>query len=146
MKERGVFLFGYIRASKGDLKVKEYEFYKAVYCSLCKTMGREYSPLSRFTLSYDFTFLALLNIALKDGCDAVERKHCVFNPLKKCIFCKNNDTHQDKCTCQHMIFIIVPEVVPFFLFIIVNLWFFHVSFVLFFKISIKRNFTTFLLQ
>lgn len=91
MKERGVFLFGYIRASKGDLKVKEYEFYKAVYCSLCKTMGREYSPLSRFTLSYDFTFLALLNIALKDGCDAVERKHCVFNPLKKCIFCKNDD-------------------------------------------------------
>lgn len=91
MKERGVFLFGYIRASKGDLKVKEYEFYKAVYCSLCKTMGREYSPLSRFTLSYDFTFLALLNMALKDGCDAVERKHCVFNPLKKCIFCKNDD-------------------------------------------------------
>lgn len=90
MKERGVFLFGYIRASKGDLKVKEYEFYKAVYCSLCKTMGREYSPLSRFTLSYDFTFLALLNMALKDGCDAVERKHCVFNPLKKCIFCKND--------------------------------------------------------
>ncbi len=91
MKERGVFLFGYIRASKGDLKVKEYEFYKAVYCSLCKTMGREYSPISRFTLSYDFTFLALLNLSLKDGCDAVERKHCVFNPLKKCIFCKSDD-------------------------------------------------------
>lgn len=84
-------MFGYIRIAKGDLKVKEYEFYKAVYCTLCKTMGREYSLLSRFTLSYDFTFLALLNMSLKDGCDAVERKHCVFNPLKKCVFCKSDD-------------------------------------------------------
>lgn len=83
-------MFGYIRAAKGDLKVKEYDFYKAVYCTLCKTMGREYSILSRFTLSYDFTFLALLNMSLKDGCDAVEKKHCVFNPLKKCVFCKND--------------------------------------------------------
>lgn len=84
-------MFGYIRAAKGDLKVKEYEFYKAVYCTLCKTIGREYSLLSRFTLSYDFTFLALLNMSLTEGCDAVEKKHCVFNPLKKCVFCKNDD-------------------------------------------------------
>ncbi len=84
-------MFGYIRIAKGDLKVKEYEFYKAVYCTLCKTMGREYSLLSRFTLSYDFTFLALLNMSLKDGCDSVEKKHCVFNPLKKCVFCKSDD-------------------------------------------------------
>ena len=76
-------MFGYIRVSKGDLKVKEYEFYKAVYCTLCKTMGREYSLLSRFTLSYDFTFLALLNMSLKDGCDAVEKKHCVFKAGNK---------------------------------------------------------------
>ncbi len=84
-------MFGYIRIAKGDLKVKEYEFYKAVYCTLCKTMGREYSLLSRFTLSYDFTFFALLNMSLKDGCDTIEKKHCVFNPLKKCLFCKNNE-------------------------------------------------------
>ena len=84
-------MFGYIRTSKGELKVKEYEFYKAVYCTLCKTMGREYTLLSRFTLSYDFTFLALLNMSLHYGCDAVHKKHCVFNPLKKCIFCKSDE-------------------------------------------------------
>ncbi|MBO5210567.1 MAG: hypothetical protein J6B80_01390 [Clostridia bacterium] len=84
-------MFGYIRIAKGDLKVKEYELYKVVYCTLCKVMGREYSLLSRFTLSYDFTFLALLNMSIKDGCDAVEKKHCVFNPLKKCIFCKSDE-------------------------------------------------------
>ena len=74
-----------------ELRIKEFEFYKAVYCSLCKELGKSYGILSRFTLSYDFTFLAILNMALKDGCCEVRRKRCVFNPLKKCNFCKETD-------------------------------------------------------
>ncbi len=85
-------MFGYIRACKNELKVKEYELYKAVYCSLCKQLGKSYGILSRLTLSYDFTFLALLNMSLKDGCDGFEQKRCTFNPLKKCNFCKENDS------------------------------------------------------
>ena len=81
-------MFGYIRVSKGELKVKEFEMYKAVYCSLCKTLGKHYGFLSRLTLSYDFTFLALLNMSLKEGCNEIERKRCAFNPLKKCNYCK----------------------------------------------------------
>lgn len=83
-------MFGYIKACKPELKVKEYDIYKAVYCSLCKKLGKSYGILSRFTLSYDFTFLALLNMSLKDGCDGFERKRCAFNPLKKCNYCKND--------------------------------------------------------
>ncbi len=84
-------MFGYVKACKPELKIKEYETYKAVYCSLCKKLGKSYGVLSRFTLSYDFTFLALLNMSLKDGCDGFERKRCAFNPLKKCNYCKNLD-------------------------------------------------------
>ena len=83
-------MFGYIRIAKPELKVKEYEMYKAVYCSLCRSLGKSYGILSRFTLSYDFTFLALLNMALSDSCDPVERKRCAFNPLKKCNYCKGD--------------------------------------------------------
>lgn len=83
-------MFGYIRACKPELKVKEYDIYKAVYCSLCKKLGKSYGILSRFTLSYDFAFLALLNMSLKDGCDGFEQKRCAFNPLKKCNYCKND--------------------------------------------------------
>jgi len=85
-------VFGYVRINKPELKVKEYEMYKAVYCSLCKTLGKHYGILSRMTLSYDFTFLALLNISLKDGCTPIERKRCAFNPLKKCNYCKDPDS------------------------------------------------------
>ncbi len=84
-------MFGYVKACKPELKIKEYETYKAVYCSLCKKLGKSYGILSRFTLSYDFTFLALLNMSLTDGCDGFEQKRCAFNPLKKCNYCKNYD-------------------------------------------------------
>lgn len=84
-------MFGYIKIAKPELKVKEYEMYKAVYCSLCRELGKSYGFLSRLTLSYDFTFLALLNMSFKDGCDEIERKRCAFNPLKKCNYCKNKD-------------------------------------------------------
>lgn len=87
-------MFGYVRVDKPELKVKEYEMYKAVYCSLCKSLGKHYGILSRFTLSYDFTFLALLNMSLKDGCNIIEQKRCAFNPLKKCNYCKADDDLQ----------------------------------------------------
>lgn len=83
-------MFGYIRAEKQELRMKEFELYKAVYCSLCRNLGRSYGILSRFTLSYDFTFLAILNMSLRDGCECIERKRCAFNPLKKCNYCKDD--------------------------------------------------------
>jgi len=84
-------LFGYIRADKPELKVKELEMYKAVYCTLCKEMGKHYGIFSRFTLSYDFTFLAMLNMALSNECSGIKKGHCVFNPLKRCNYCKDTD-------------------------------------------------------
>ena len=83
-------MFGYIRISKPELKVKEYDMYKAVYCSLCRTLGKKYGFLTRFTLSYDFTFLALLELALRKEFCGIERKRCVCNPLKKCNYCKDS--------------------------------------------------------
>ena len=77
-------MFGYIRV------IQNFEVYKAVYCSLCKKLGKSYGILSRLTLSYDFAFLSLLNISLKSGCVSFERKRCAFNPLKKCNYCKSS--------------------------------------------------------
>ena len=77
-------MFGYVKAYKPELRIKEFEFYKAVYCSLCRDLGKKYGIISRFSLSYDFTFLALLNMSLIGGCAPTERKRCVCNPLKKC--------------------------------------------------------------
>ena len=36
-------LFGYIQPLREELKIKEFEAYKAVYCSLCKQLGKKYT-------------------------------------------------------------------------------------------------------
>lgn len=82
-------MFGYVRAHKPEMKIKDYEQYKAVYCSLCKELGRSFGIASRMTLSYDFTFLSLLRLSLSDECLSFEKKRCVSNPLKKCNYCIN---------------------------------------------------------
>ena len=51
-------LFGYIRPEQSELLVKEYEFYKAVYCGICREGGRKISRLTRFFLNHDFVFLS----------------------------------------------------------------------------------------
>lgn len=80
-------MFGYIQPYKPLLYVKDYELYKSVYCSLCKRLGKDYGIMSRFTLSYDCTFYALLSMALKGECPQIKRGRCVFNPAKKCNYC-----------------------------------------------------------
>ncbi len=87
-------MFGYVRAEKPELKVWEYEMYKSVYCTLCRKLGRSYGLLSRFTLSYDFTFLALLELALKEGCTQIKKGRCAFNPLKKCNYCEDEESFE----------------------------------------------------
>lgn len=84
-------MFGYIRIDKGELKVREYEAYKSAYCGLCKQMGRDYSFLSRLTLSYDCTFYAVFLMAITRSCEGFEKGRCRFNPLKRCTYCKGGE-------------------------------------------------------
>ena len=81
-------MFGYIQTCKEELKVREFEAYKGIYCSLCRQMGKEYGLLTRFSLSYDFTFYALLRMAREERCAGFRKGRCVFNPLAKCRFLK----------------------------------------------------------
>jgi hypothetical protein len=77
-------MFGFVRPVKDELKVRDFEVFKACYCSLCHSMGKNYGAFSRLFLNYDFTFLAML---LWDG-DMPESncRRCVASPFvgKKC--------------------------------------------------------------
>lgn len=80
-------MFGYVKVLRSELKVSEYEAYKGVYCSLCQTLGKRYGPLARMTLSYDFTFLALFLMALRDEKTAFMQGRCPFHPFKNRPLC-----------------------------------------------------------
>lgn len=81
-------MFGYIRPQKSELLVREYEQYRGVYCALCKQLGDSFGVFSRMTLSYDCTFLAMLEMGMSAECPAFQKGKCVVNPLKKCTYCK----------------------------------------------------------
>lgn len=77
-------MFGYIKPYKPEMRIKEYELYRSFYCSMCKKLGKSYGVFARFTLNYEFVFLALLFSSL-NGSDCTTKKgRCPFNPIKKC--------------------------------------------------------------
>ena len=76
-------MFGYIRAHRPELKLREDEYYRALYCGLCRTMGKCTGQCSRLTLSYDFTFLALVRMALSGERAEFKKRRCVVHPLRK---------------------------------------------------------------
>lgn len=80
-------MFGYIRIDKDTLNEKEYERYRAVYCSLCQQLSEEYSYVARLILSYDCTFYALLVMSLSKECLSFKDGRCHVNPTKKCSYC-----------------------------------------------------------
>lgn len=96
-------MFGYVKAYKPELRVWELETYKAVYCSLCRSLGKTYGVLTRFTLSYDFVFLALLAHSLETGKDDFKNLRCPFNPLKRCKQCANKTKGLDLSSAAAMI-------------------------------------------
>ena len=82
-------MFGYVKLFKPTITMGEYEQYKGIYCTLCKRLGKRYGLLSRFTLSYDMTFLALLQMATEDQDADFCPSRCSFNPTKRCLKAQN---------------------------------------------------------
>ena len=76
-------MFGYVKPYIPELRVKEYDFYKSVYCGLCRSMKKHTGGLSRMTLSFDMTFFALVRMALLRTDARVRRRRCFLHPLHK---------------------------------------------------------------
>jgi len=83
-------MFGYIAPNTKELKVKEYDVYKAYYCGLCKVLGQRYSILMKNALSNDCTFLALLLSSLNEGENDSKASYCAFHPTRKLTVIKDD--------------------------------------------------------
>ena len=76
-------MFGYVQPYIPNLTVGDYEYYRAAYCGLCRSMGKVCGGSSRLTLSYDGVFLALLRMAMMNDAPECERHVCPYSPLAK---------------------------------------------------------------
>ena len=82
-------MFGYIRPLQGELKVCELERFKACYCGLCHTLGKNYGVVPRFILNYDFVFLAML-LWSEDEAPVINRKRCMASPIRRKPYCRQS--------------------------------------------------------
>lgn len=97
-------MLGYVKAFKPEMKIKDYELYRGIYCSLCRALGRNYSPIAQLFLSYDFAFAAVLRLAaMNTGC-SFSKKRCPYNPAKKCMICSSRE---ELDFCSHALIITV---------------------------------------
>ncbi len=76
-------MFGYVTPDKPYLYMKDDVLYKALYCGVCKGIGRACGQIPRFTLTYDITFMSAIihNLLGKDV--KIRREHCVAHPFTK---------------------------------------------------------------
>ena len=82
-ERRGTAMFGYVKTCPSELRLRDYECYRAYYCGLCKTMGSCTGQCSRLTLSYDFVFLAAVRCSLAGEEPDVKRFRCLLHPLRR---------------------------------------------------------------
>ena len=76
-------MFGYVTPEKPEMKVKEFESYRAMYCGLCKQLKADYGFLPRMLLNYDLVTVALLADGLSGETGSPCRERCIANPLQK---------------------------------------------------------------
>lgn len=76
--------------SKGELKIKDYEKFKAYYCGLCLSIKKNYGTLPRFIVNYDMTFVAILLDALEEEPCKLHLGTCIAHPFNKRNFIINN--------------------------------------------------------
>ncbi|MBR6513275.1 MAG: hypothetical protein IKT46_00435 [Clostridia bacterium] len=74
-------MFGYITPMTEELKVRENELYKSIYCGLCSAMGEHICTSNRLTLSYDIVFLALVRACVTGENISVKKKRCMVHPI-----------------------------------------------------------------
>jgi len=95
-------MFGYIRPHVPELRVRELERFRALYCGMCRTLGKRYGYAARFVLSYDFVFLAALFWEPEEPV-VIEQCRCPASVRKKHHVCQNcssarrDDEADDDC-------------------------------------------------
>lgn len=73
-------MFGYVRARQDTLSNEAAAEYEAVYCGICRALGRRYGNFTRLFLNYDFAMLAML-LAPTEQPGACGCERCFLHPV-----------------------------------------------------------------
>ena len=76
-------MFGYVKPEMPYLYLKDDTLYKALYCGVCKSIGKTCSQRARLSLTYDIAFFSALvhNLANEDV--KIVRQRCITHWIKR---------------------------------------------------------------
>lgn len=75
-------MFGYVRPLKSALSESDTMRYQAVYCGLCRVIGKRYGFVAQLFLNYDFAFLAMV-LATDQHNPCIMCRRCPIYPMRK---------------------------------------------------------------
>jgi hypothetical protein len=93
-------MFGYVTPCKMELKIKDYEKFKAYYCGLCKSIKSNIGDIPRISLNYDMTFLAILLDSLNADKPIYTKETCAMKGFKKKTIIKDNSCLKYAAFCN----------------------------------------------
>lgn len=76
-------MFGYVKTNTPYVYMKDNILYKAMYCGLCKGIGKCCGQKGRLCLSYDLTFLSLFSHNVLGQDVKVNKERCVIHHIVK---------------------------------------------------------------
>jgi len=76
-------VFGYVRPHRAELKIGEYQVFRAHYCGLCVALARLGGTRCRLTVSYEGAFLGLLLSSLRPGAVTYRWGRCPLPPWRR---------------------------------------------------------------
>lgn len=87
-------MFGYVIPFKPELRIKEYNVFRAYYCSICFSIKNNFGNIPRASLNYDMTFLSIFIDGLTDDTAKANLNNCMAHPIKKRpVLIENNSVH-----------------------------------------------------
>lgn len=76
-------MFGYLIPDKPNMFIKDFYAFRAYYCGLCKSIGKNCGCLMRFATTYDATILNILVHNLREQKVEYKRQRCILHPFRK---------------------------------------------------------------
>ncbi|MBQ7643244.1 MAG: hypothetical protein IJS67_05015 [Clostridia bacterium] len=74
-------MFGYVKPDLPYLYLKDDRLYKALYCGVCKSIGKNFGQRARLGLTYDIAFLSAFAHNLKGADVEIKKERCVAHHL-----------------------------------------------------------------
>lgn len=87
-----------------ELKIKDYEKFKAYYCGLCISIKKQFGEIPRLALNYDMTFLAILLDSLSKERNSYIKSRCIAHPVKQKIKVVHSDAIDYAAFCNVALF------------------------------------------